>query len=112
MFAVVLFFFGQQPQQYLVPNLVARWITLGNGYKFTVPHDVNVFALSGVLHCDLEGSSAKQIITECNPFICPVLLIPRGLFSIREGTDVRRRNHCPPRRRDRLISASWLETLD
>ena len=46
MFAVVLFFFGQQPQHYLVPNLVARRITFGNGYKLTIPHDCNVFVLS------------------------------------------------------------------
>jgi hypothetical protein len=49
MFTVVLFFFGQQPQHYLVPNLAARRITFGNGYKLTVPHDVNVFVLSGAL---------------------------------------------------------------
>jgi hypothetical protein len=31
------------------------------------------------------------------------LLNPRGVFAIREGTDVRRRNLRPPRQRDRLI---------
>jgi hypothetical protein len=30
MFAVVLFFFGQRPQQYLALNLVASRITFGN----------------------------------------------------------------------------------
>lgn len=67
MLAVVLFFFGQQPQQYLVPNLVARRIIPGNGNQLAIPHDVNIFALSGALHRDLQGSCAKHIITECDP---------------------------------------------
>jgi hypothetical protein len=67
MFAVVLFFFGQQPQHYLVLNLVARRITFGNGYKLTIPHDCNVFVLSGALHCDLQGSCANHTITGCDP---------------------------------------------
>jgi hypothetical protein len=68
MFAVASFFFGRQPQQYLVSNLVARRITFGNRYKFAVPHDADVFALSGAVHCDLQGSCANQIVTGCDHF--------------------------------------------
>jgi hypothetical protein len=87
MFAVVLFLYGQQPQQYLESNLVARRITFGNRYEFTVPHDADVFVLSGALHCDLQGSCANQIVTGCDHFTWSVSLTPCGLFSIREARE-------------------------
>ena len=85
MFAVSLFFFGQKPQQYLVPNLVARRIILDNGYQLTIPHDV--FALSEALHCDLQGSSLAEhhIMIRCDPLVTTNIVHPRGLLSHSRG---------------------------